>query len=754
MFKPGFIVEYIYEWFAFPSRSRGRPSLPTVLNLPITDNCNSRCVMCYVWKNKSSGEIDAGQLGRFLRDPLYRRLRHVGISGGEPTLRSDLVEIVRAVCEAVPSLRSLSITSHGFHFKRWEQMLPQIAQICKDRKVAFTLNLSLDGTDQIHDAVRGIPGGYGRVLETFRTARRLGVRVEFQVTVSKQNVYNVGRVLQVAHGQLGAAIKFRLATRIRRLNNEEAMDAVSLDENENSFFADFLRSPELMRATPSPARRLFYKDLALRLIAHTPRRAPCHYQNEGLLLGAHGEMSHCSISEHSFGNAAQDSSARLFFSPESQDIRMRLLQDTCPGCVHDQSGAWPPAVLIREVLAESRPGKLARKAVRGLDILRRSLFWLSISLLVPFLKKAGKRSLEQSNLASALCIGMYGGEHVGDAAILGGVLLRAQKLLGIKEAFVASLRPDRTKRWLNSLSLPLRVNVISYAEASRMPARLDCLIQAGGPIMDLPEVLTKQLELAAKFSLRGKPFFIEGVGIGPLKNPYTRALARALMRMADRLTLRTQGDQDPILRDLDYQAGRDPAFDYLETRRVLSVPKTELGRISGLLPEGDGARVVGINLRPLWGKYLRDEDQEQQERLFLERFARGLEAVLNSSAQELKFVFFPMNSDQFGFSDLRIGYQLKDLLPKSFPLEVWETEPDVDAVLYLLRRLDACISMRFHSAIFSISQLVPTLGIDYSFLGPGKVSRLFGDLGFSESVQQISRFSPDWLATSLKEALN
>jgi molybdenum cofactor biosynthesis enzyme MoaA len=491
-------LEYIKDWFIAPSRRRGQSSLPTVLNLPITDNCNSRCVMCNVWKNKSTNELESIQLSNLLKAPFFQKLKHVGISGGEPTLRGDLVDIVSTVCNSLPALHSLSITSHGFHVKRWEQLLPLIIRICNEQNVLFTLNLSLDGIDQTHDAVRGIQGGYRRVMSTFELAQNAGAHVEFQATISKKNIFNIVRILYTIHKKLNTDIEFRLATKIRRLNNLESMEAISLDFNERSFFADFLTSPALLNATSSPARRLFYKDLAQRLITGTQRKAPCYYQNEGLLLTAHGEMYHCSVSNDAIGVIDQQLASQVYFSPNSQKIRTRLLNESCKTCYHDQSGAWSPGQLIGEVLAQTRFGMVLSGISKGVDILRSLLkaLWLSLYIFLAR-KKMGNR-YDGSILASALCIGMYGGEHVGDAAILGGVLLRAHKQLGIRQVYVASIRPDRTRRWISTLHLPLEIKVVTYQDAKKLSNQVNCLIHAGGPIMDLPWILTRQMEIVSK----------------------------------------------------------------------------------------------------------------------------------------------------------------------------------------------------------------------------------------------------------------
>ncbi|MCR4306372.1 MAG: radical SAM protein, partial [Candidatus Yonathbacteria bacterium] len=71
--------------------------LPETLNLMVNDICNSRCAMCNVWKRKQEKEFTPAELARILEDPLFDRLKSVGVSGGEPTLRKDLPEIFRVI---------------------------------------------------------------------------------------------------------------------------------------------------------------------------------------------------------------------------------------------------------------------------------------------------------------------------------------------------------------------------------------------------------------------------------------------------------------------------------------------------------------------------------------------------------------------------------------------------------------------------------------------------------------------------------
>ncbi len=204
-------------------------------------------------------------------------------------------------------------------------------------------------------------------MQTFALAEHEQVPVQFQTTVSHDNVYHTPRVLHHVSNKTEADVIFRQATVIERLDNRETLTKVDLDDRRRSFFADFLRSDALRRFTHNPARRLFYGDLAHRTITGDPRRAPCYFQREGVVLDQHGNLYHCSISTEPIGNAREQSAEKLYFSKQSEAIRDRLLKEVCPGCMHDQSGAWSPARLIAETLRETSIGQKAQKAARVVE---------------------------------------------------------------------------------------------------------------------------------------------------------------------------------------------------------------------------------------------------------------------------------------------------------------------------------------------------------------------------------------------------
>ncbi len=84
---------------AWASRALGRAlSRPMTANLILTEKCNSRCTTCDYWKRnvRAKDELSLEDLDHIAQDLSEMGTRMVALSGGEPTLREDLAEIVRA----------------------------------------------------------------------------------------------------------------------------------------------------------------------------------------------------------------------------------------------------------------------------------------------------------------------------------------------------------------------------------------------------------------------------------------------------------------------------------------------------------------------------------------------------------------------------------------------------------------------------------------------------------------------------------
>jgi polysaccharide pyruvyl transferase WcaK-like protein len=370
--------------------------------------------------------------------------------------------------------------------------------------------------------------------------------------------------------------------------------------------------------------------------------------------------------------------------------------------------------------------------------------------------RPAQRSLDRPDtLRSVVIIGAYGGDHIGDAAILGGVLYGLNRSHGVRHATVMSYRPHHTRQLVVGLSTPVTIAVEPY-EADRVDCALDsadALFLAGGPIFDAPRILAKHITSVHSARTHGRPFFIERVGVGPMWRRPSFWLARSILKRAESISVRSsKSASHPLLSGLSAQITRDPAFDYLETRLSLDrLSELDKRAVDALTAGAEGAVLVGVNLRPAHDQPAVTGKAAPQA--LTEDLIEGLSAALIqfavNSDRPVRYIFFPMNAVQHGMSDMPAAFQLHRAVGTRIDLRVWESDPGLDGVLYLLRKLDLVIAMRLHAAIFSMSQALPVLGLDY-FQGGGKLTELFHDGDRSDCVRTIGAFEPDWLVERME----
>jgi MoaA/NifB/PqqE/SkfB family radical SAM enzyme len=161
-----------------------RPAAPWKLTLATTWRCNHRCGHCRIWERRPDGELTTDELARlFERNP---SIRWLDLTGGEPTTRRDLPEIVRAATRHLPDLVLLHFPTNG--------ALPDRAVAAAEaalerRPPQLILTVSLDGPRAVHDALRGVDGAWDGAIETFARLRELpGVDVVLGMTLTVENL--------------------------------------------------------------------------------------------------------------------------------------------------------------------------------------------------------------------------------------------------------------------------------------------------------------------------------------------------------------------------------------------------------------------------------------------------------------------------------------------------------------------------------------------------------------------------------------
>jgi len=192
-----------YAWL----RARNRPVL---LNFEVTMRCNAKCGFCDYWKTpaeaKHSEMSDFAEIARRFSPML------VTFTGGEPTLRKDLEDIVASVRKAVRYT--------------YVQMITHGAMLSLDRAKSLwdagvdQFNISLDYLDERHDAARGIPGLSAKILDLVPQMKAAGIgSVRFNTVIKNDNLDQIMPIVERA-AALGGGVNFSLYTDFKNGNGD------------------------------------------------------------------------------------------------------------------------------------------------------------------------------------------------------------------------------------------------------------------------------------------------------------------------------------------------------------------------------------------------------------------------------------------------------------------------------------------------------------------------------------------------------
>jgi MoaA/NifB/PqqE/SkfB family radical SAM enzyme len=151
------------------SYALGKPlALPMNITVSVSYRCNSRCKTCNVWQRPNDD---------FTLEEYEKTFASIGrdaywftFSGGEPTLRKDLPEIVEAAYRHCrPGI--INIPTNGIQDRAIPDRVERILQAAPKSDVI--VNLSLDGIGEKHDIVRGVKGNFKRAMSTYAGLRAL-----------------------------------------------------------------------------------------------------------------------------------------------------------------------------------------------------------------------------------------------------------------------------------------------------------------------------------------------------------------------------------------------------------------------------------------------------------------------------------------------------------------------------------------------------------------------------------------------------
>lgn len=209
-FKPWHVPIFLAKYAWLCARRR-----PVLVHFEVTMRCNASCSFCDYWKTPAATR--ATELRSFADAARYFNPMMVTFTGGEPTLRRDLEEVVAAVAGAI-RIKYMTLLTHGGMLSAERALALWVAGINQ-------FNISLDYLDERHDLARGIPGLTGRIMATIPAMRRAGIdNIRFNTVIKSTNLDELMPIVRRA-AELGCGVNFSTYTDLKNGNRDHLLQS-------------------------------------------------------------------------------------------------------------------------------------------------------------------------------------------------------------------------------------------------------------------------------------------------------------------------------------------------------------------------------------------------------------------------------------------------------------------------------------------------------------------------------------------------
>lgn len=325
---------------------------PRNVHFSITHKCNLRCEFCGQGKTvpKSADELDLDRYFDIIGQVRALKYTTVSFSGGEIFLYPHLSEIL-AHCRKMKVKVSMVLTNGTL-------LTDERLSVLSDPNIQH-VGFSIDGTDSVHDRIRGVIGAYGKTIAAIGALRdireksgRTTPTIGVNYVVTKDTIDHIEPFLGAISGLKVDAVRFQLLTYISRENlrlhremNYESQGQLSsyLDGFYDPFpLIDEAKLHGLFESIRSKSRQLGIKvffshelppnDLVRWYNTDDIVMSKCSFVNSSLLVLPNGDVPLCDFFRKVVGNVKERKITDLWNDTTSVRFRNERKNRVFHGC--------------------------------------------------------------------------------------------------------------------------------------------------------------------------------------------------------------------------------------------------------------------------------------------------------------------------------------------------------------------------------------------------------------------------------------
>lgn len=332
---------------------------PSFLIFFVTSRCNARCKMCFYLDNiqnknkeKELSLEDCEKISKKIKN-----LSILAISGGEPFLREDLYKIIKVFYDNCHPF-VIDIPTNGFLTGPIINQLEKMLEDCK--KTVFDLQLSVDGSPEIHNEIRGVKDGYNKLFKTYEEILRLrerykNLKVKIIITYSSYNESQIKDIIEFIKKDFNQANRIVLSVVHGDVKNKEAYN---IDWNKYFYFCKNIddynsrRNKKDLYSMFLDCARQVKNELLKKIIMKKNANKYCGAGKKIIVINENGEVFPCEPLWQSLGNIKDYDYdlSKIISNNKAIAFRHRFIKGNCTcnwGCAISNSLLYNPVYYIK-----------------------------------------------------------------------------------------------------------------------------------------------------------------------------------------------------------------------------------------------------------------------------------------------------------------------------------------------------------------------------------------------------------------------
>lgn len=303
---------------------------------PCTYKCNAKCIMCSIHERKNN-DLSVKEFERFFSSEKLHNLKSINITGGEPSLKADLPELVAMILNKCPLINEILINTNGLLPDLIYSQVESILNLLHGN-IKLWVFVSVDALDDKADYIRGVSKAGKKACETIEKLKKLkdryaNLELSISCTISSANYDQLQAVYDYAK-ERGICIDFICATvNTAYINSASKADNFVMDEQQKKDVADFLES--ISDYSNVVSSKAFIIRMIKRLRGEKLTKQCILREGRGILLESDGTVRPCGMAEELLLGHIQDEDYSWL-----DNISDIIQKDICSKCDTDSYYNW------------------------------------------------------------------------------------------------------------------------------------------------------------------------------------------------------------------------------------------------------------------------------------------------------------------------------------------------------------------------------------------------------------------------------